>query len=439
MRPSASIPLLCAACVLPALASAQTKLTLDAAMRRAQSATPQARALAAGSLEAAERVRQARAGYLPRIDVVESIQRGDHPVFVFSSLLAQRRFAAENFAIGTLNRPGALTNIRTGVTVDQMVFDGGQARLGVRRAELGAEQAQVVREAASQDLALGAAERFVRVLQLEAFDRAHRAAIEAAASDLARVRDRRDAGLVTSADVLALEVHLAQVRQRQITTSGELEVARIELRDAIGAPPDELLVLVPPADLPLPADVEALVRVALEERPEGASARLVTRLAENARQSAEAALLPRVDVQGGWELNGHSLADSRSSWSVGAHVQVNLFRGFADAARIAEARHAQTRAAADQEAAEQRIARDVRAALARVRAASAGEAAGRAARLQAEESRRIVRDRYENGLATASDVLRAAETVLDAESRATEAETEVIFQLIALDRALGRL
>jgi outer membrane protein TolC len=408
-------------------------------MRRAQSATPEARALAAGSLEAAERVRQARAGYLPRIDVVESIQRGDHPVFVFSSLLAQRRFAAENFAVGVLNRPAALTNIRTGVTVDQTVFDGGQSRLGVRRAELGAERAEVVREAASQDLALGAAERFVRVLQLEAFDRAHGAAIDAASSDLARVRDRRDAGLVTSADVLALEVHLAQVRQRQITTSGELEVARIELRDAIGAPPDELLVLVPPADLPLPADVEALVRVALDERPEGASARLATRLAENARQSAEAALLPRVDVQGGWELNGRSLADSRSSWSVGAHVQVNLFRGFADAARIAEARHAQTRASADQEAAERRIARDVRAALARVRAARAGEAAGRAARLQAEESRRIVRDRYENGLATASDVLQAAEAVLDAESRATEAETEVIFQLIALDRALGRL
>jgi outer membrane protein TolC len=223
------IPLLCAACVLPALASAQTTLTLDDAMRRAQSATPEARALAAGSLEAAERVRQARAGYLPRIDVVESIQRGDHPVFVFSSLLAQRRFAAGNFAVGALNRPGALTNIRTGVTVDQTVFDGGQSRLGVRRAELGAERAEVVREAASQDLALGAAERFVRVLQLEAFDRAHGAAIDAASSDLARVRDRRDAGLVTSADVLALEVHLAQVRQRQITTSGELEVARIEL------------------------------------------------------------------------------------------------------------------------------------------------------------------------------------------------------------------
>jgi outer membrane protein TolC len=439
VRPAAAILLAVAWCMLPAAAPAQTNLTLEEAMRRAQSATPEARALDARGREAAERVRQARAGYFPRIDFTESVERGDHPVFVFSSLLAQRRFAAENFAIGALNRPGALTNLRTGVMVDQTIFDGGVARLGVRRAELDETRTQVARAAAAQDLALGAAQRFVRVLQLESADRASRAAVESASSDLALARARRDAGLVTSADVLALEVHLAEMHQRQITTDGELEVARIELRDAIGAPPDEQLMLVPPAEMAVPADAEALVREALEEHPERASARLATRLAENARQSAEAALLPRVGVQGGWELNGHTFANSRSSWSVGAHVQLNLFRGFADAARIAEARHAQTRAAAEQEAAERRIARDVRTALARVNAARAREAAGRAASLQAGESQRIVRDRYESGLATAADVLQAAGAVLDAESRATEAETEVILQLIALERAVGRL
>jgi len=53
--------------------------------------------------------------------------------------------------------------------------------------------------------------------------------------------------------------------------------------------------------------------------------------------------------------------------------------------------------------------------------------------------RRIIRDRYESGLATVTDVLRAAEAALDAESRATGAETDVILQTVALDRAVGRL
>jgi outer membrane protein TolC len=58
---------------------------------------------------------------------------------------------------------------------------------------------------------------------------------------------------------------------------------------------------------------------------------------------------------------------------------------------------------------------------------------------QARESQRIVRDRYDSGLATATDVLRAGEAVLDAESRATDAEMNVILQTVALDRAAGRL
>jgi outer membrane protein TolC len=42
-------------------------------------------------------------------------------------------------------------------------------------------------------------------------------------------------------------------------------------------------------------------------------------------------------------------------------------------------------------------------------------------------------------LTTVTDVLRAAEATLDAEARATAAETDVILQSVALDRALGRL
>jgi outer membrane protein TolC len=86
-----------------------------------------------------------------------------------------------------------------------------------------------------------------------------------------------------------------------------------------------------------------------------------------------------------------------------------------------------------------RIEVDVRGALAQLAAARAREEAGRAALMQARESQRIIRDRYEGGLATVTDVLRAAEAALEAESRATTAETDVILQTVAFDRALGRL
>jgi outer membrane protein TolC len=120
-------------------------------------------------------------------------------------------------------------------------------------------------------------------------------------------------------------------------------------------------------------------------------------------------------------------------------VRINVFRGFSDTARIAEADHARVRATAARESVERRIEVDVRGALAQLAAARAREGAGRMALTQARESQRIIRDRYETGLATVTDVLRAAEAVLDAELRATTAEMSVILQTVALDRALGRL
>lgn len=424
--------------VWPLTASAQSRLTLEDAMRRARTATPEARALEAAEREAEARIRQARSGFYPRVDISESVQRGNQPVFVFSSLLSQRRFAAANFAIPELNHPAPVTNTRTALLLDQPLFDAGQTRLAVQAASLGRDLTNLERQRGGQDLAVRASQAFVRVLQLEAAVRAAAAAVAAAESDLQRSRDRRDAGVVTEADVLAVEVHAADMRQRQIAGEGDLAVARIELAEVIGLPLTDMISLDPPAARPQTGD-ESLVAEALESRLERKQAQTHIQLADNARRSARARFLPTVGVQAGWELNGSTFDDQRSSWIVGAQVQVNLFRGFADAARAAEARHAETRATAEHERVSRRIEVEVRAALAQLQAARARQAAGRASLAQARESQRIIRDRYETGLASVTDVLRAAEATLDAESRATAADMDVILRSIALDRAVGRL
>jgi outer membrane protein TolC len=213
----------------------------------------------------------------------------------------------------------------------------------------------------------------------------------------------------------------------------------MQLADAVGLPLTTSVVPLRPASQPAPADNDALVREALTGHPQLREASIHLQLAENGRRTARAALLPTVSAQGGWEFNGATLGAQQSSWVIGAEVRVNVFRGFADSARMSEARHAQVRATAERERVERRIEIEVRGVLAQLAAARAREAAGRAALMQARESQRIIRDRYESGLATVTDVLRAAEAALDAESRATTADMDVILQTVALDRALGRL
>ena len=423
--------------VAPVLA--QTPLTLEDAIRRAQADTADARALASAIEEANARVQRAQSGFWPRVDVTETVQRGDQPVFVFSSLLSQRRFTAANFAIPALNHPDPVTNTRTAVALEQRVFDSGLTYLGVQAAKLERDAASASRDAARQDLAFRAAHAFVQVLRLEATARAAEAAVAAAESDRQRARARREVGLVTEADVLAVEVHLADMRQRQIAASGDLAVARMQLADTVGLPLTVSMVPVRPVSRPAPADGDALVREALATHPDLRQADLHLQLADNGRRTARAALLPSVGVQAGWEFNGATLGAQQSSWVIGAEMRLNVFRGFADTARMSEAGHAHTRATADRERVQRRIEVDVRGSLAQLAAARARDDAGRAALAQARESQRIIRDRYESGLATVTDVLRAAEAALEAESLATSAEMDVILQTVALDRALGRL
>ena len=80
------VSVLFATLVLALPVSAQSPLSLSEAIARAKARNPDAGSAAAAEREAAARVTQVRGGYLPTVDVAESWQRGNHPVFVFTAV-----------------------------------------------------------------------------------------------------------------------------------------------------------------------------------------------------------------------------------------------------------------------------------------------------------------------------------------------------------------
>lgn len=424
---------------LPGVTWAQAPLTLPEAITRAQAANPDARAAEVAERLAAARLTQARAGYLPSVDVTESWQRGNQPVFVFSSLLAQRQFAASNFAIDALNHPEAVNNLRLGLTIDQAVFDPA-TRAGVRAATLGRELATTSRAVVAQDLALAVTGAYGAVLAADAAGRAAAATLETAAADLEVARNRRDAGRVTDADVLRIEVFLARAREQQIRSTADATIARARLNQLMGEPLDASFTF---DDTPAPeamaaTDLPALEAEAVNARADLKLSALQEQLAAAAVDAARANFLPRVYAQGGYEANGGTWGSRASSWMAGAVARVNLFRGFADQARLAEARHTQSLRALERDKADTAARLDVRVAVARLEAARAADAVSRAAVTQARESHRIVRDRYDGGLADVAALLAAAEAVQQADARHAAARVEVTVAAATLSRALGK-
>jgi outer membrane protein len=439
IRRPATYVLLLAALGLAAPAVGQTPLTLTEAIARARAQNPDATSAAAAEREAAQRVTQARAGYWPRVDVSESWQRGNQPVFVFSSLLAQRQFTAADFALDALNHPDAVDNFRTGVMVEQSLFDGA-TKANVTAAGLGHDIATASRTMVDHDLAASVTEAYGRVLVAAAASQSAAAAAETARADRELAGNRRDAGLVTDADVLQLDVHVSRTREQQIRAASDELIARAQLNQLIGEPLGEVFVL---DRFPRPVaidgtDLASLEAEALKNRPDVKLAALQQQLAGATETAARGAFLPQVAAQGGWEFNGGAWNAQTSSWVVGAVARINVFHGFADKARLAEAREQTTRRASERQRAETSARLDVHVAIARLDAARASEMVGRAAVEQARESRRIIRDRYEAGLTDVASLLRAAEAVVQAETQQIAAQVAVLTQTAALERTLGR-
>jgi outer membrane protein len=420
-------------------AAAQTPLTLDDAITRALRQNAAVRATAAAGDEAAARTVQARAGWLPRLELSESWQKGNQPVFVFGSLLGQRRFTQNDFRLEALNQPDAIPNYRAAVTIEQTLFDGMRTPAAVRAATIGQELAAIAKQDVASSLRVGVTQAYGGVLMSMAHKRAANAAVESAAEDLRRIERRRDAGMATEADVLALQVHVAQMRARAITASGQETIARAQLNDAMGEPLDAPFALTDVQDTTSVVPPAGTVETeAVAQRPETRRALAMERLARTNVTMARAGFLPVAGVQGMVEGNGGTFGDRAKSWSVGAVVKWNVFAGFADHARLGEARAAVARASAERDRADAQVRLDVRAAVAALESARAREDVGRSAVAQARESQRITRDRYESGLATVSDLLRAANAVLEADLNQTSATVDSIVSAAMLARALGK-
>jgi outer membrane protein TolC len=426
---------LCAA--LPA--AAQSPLSLSEAIARARAHNPDVGSAAAAEREAEARIREARGGYLPKVDVAESWQRGDHPVFVFSSRLAQRQFTPADLALDALNHPAAIDNFRTAFSVEQALFDRSIPAYA-RAASVQRDMAAVGQRLVEQDLTSAVTEAFGRVLIAAATARAAGGVVETARADRELAGNRRDAGRMTDADVLQLDVYVARTLEQQVQAAADERVARARLNQLMGEPLHTTfaLDLTPAAtviDITSPA---ALEEEALRSRPEVALAMQQERLAAAMVDAAEAAFFPQVAALGAWELNGSDWNSRSSSWVAGAVARVNLFHGFADRARLAEARAQASRRRIERDKAEIMARLDVQVAIARLEAARASEAVGRAAADQARESRRIIRDRYESGLADLAMLLRSADAVQQADVQQTAARVNVLTAAATLQKAIGR-
>lgn len=427
---------------LPAAALAQDTLTLSDAVRTAVSQHPAIQA-AGSRLQAADtRIGQARSGQLPKINYTESYQRSNNPVFVFSSLLAQRQFTQSNFAIDSLNNPASVNNFQSQLSAEQPLFDAGVTKRQIESAQLHKQLSGEEKRQLESNLAAAAARAYFGVLLAEEALKVARETVLSSQADLDRARNVRAAGLSTDADVLSIEVHLAAMREQEIRRRSELDVAHAALNEALGAPldtPRRLTTALAALD-PQPAKREEYEQRAAKERSEARQAELGVRLATTQSSLARTAYLPQVSLRGVLEADrGRFVTQSGGNWFAAITLRWNLFNGYADKGRIQESQYALAASKSQQRQVQNGVQLQVRQAHAQFTAATERIQVAQAAIAQADESVRIIRNRYEGGLSTVTDLLRNQVAALEARLRRLMAVHDQRVAAAMLELAAGSL
>ncbi len=367
-------------------------------------------------LEAAKKEKkEAFSYYLPHLNFSETFTNGNNPVYVFGTLLQQQKFGPEDFDINQLNTPDPVNNFRSRLTVYQSIWNGGKIRSANKMAKLNEEIKGKEVEATYQHLLFLVTSDYFMIQLAEENLKTARSALKSAKSNLEKIKNMYEQGMVVKSDLLRMKVYLADVKRKVLEAENNVNLSKEKLNVDLSLsldPSFEISDKLKKIDVNLPAG-SFFERNALKSRPELLSMEKAVKIAESKLKMAKSENYPSLGFFSTLDYNRGTNGGNGSNYILGVSLNYNLFDGFNKGAKIAEERANLEKYKAQYEELKNNILLQVKNAYLKMRTAHQQYLVALGAVKQAEESLRIVKNRYEAGLATVTDLLNS-ETALTA-------------------------
>ena len=413
------------------------RLTLEEAIDRAIAHSPHLRQLGARESAAERAVSEAEAGEKPQVELSAGYTRYSNvPEFLGPN---QEEGGQPLF-------PNIPNNARARIGASYPLYTGGRTDGQVEAARGEMRSAEDRHEAARRDLILETREAYWGLVTSEQRVAVLTENLAAFEAHLVDARNRERFGLAARNEVLAVEVERDRAELDRLRAETSSRLARANLARLLGLgtrdtiePMETLIPLAVSAE-----DSEALVSLALQNRPELSALRAQVAAAEARARVEKSTALPQVSVGAGY-LYAHPnarylppVAEWNDNWEVGVNMALSLFDGGRASAGEARARAEAESTRAELADLEERIRLEVLSALLEVENAEASvEVSGRALEA-ATESHRVAADRYREGVILSSELLDAEVALLRAGLDRTQALAAQHLAAAALNRALAR-
>lgn len=362
---------------------------------------------------------QARANYLPQVDVTGTIGTRE-------------------------SRTGGVDNPDTepttvGVVASQALYTGGFRGAQGRLARANVEGAREVLRGTEQDVLLAVIAAYVDVRRDEEIVRIRQSNVEVLGRQEEEASARFEVGDITRTDVAQSGARLAGARSGLSTAESSLEASRARYGALVGQAPQALEA--PPPSPDIPRSLEEAAEQALALNPDLRRARQIER-AQRAQTGIErSALLPQLAVVGRYDESDdrNGFTPDTEATSAVAQLSVPLFEGGFARSRVRQSRINEARAEQLTEEARRSVLSTLTAAwndhtaAQRVVDSSRAQLAANELAYEGVEAERSV------GLRTTLDVLNAQQELLDSRLAVVSAERNAYVAQHALLQAIGRL
>jgi TolC family type I secretion outer membrane protein len=352
---------------------------------------------------------KAQSGFFPQVNFSQSFNRTTNPMWAFGTKLNQSVITQADFDPQRLNDPDAINNFASTFALSWSIYEGGRTKLGWEQAKQNLSIASLTLERTRQNVIAQTAAAYVGLVLAQKNIMVIKQALDTATANLKMIQSRYDSGFVVKSDLLRAKVRIADLEQQYLLAKSRFKIGEAMLNASMGSGDANPLNPVTPLTIgsEINETIDNWINIALSKRPEMENLRLEEEIAKKEVKKSRAGHYPDVNLIGNYEINSEDFSDSADNYTLGAVVRVNIFSGNRISEETKTAKSMLSRVQEMQKSMELGIKVQTREAFLKAQSARERIQVVKISVDQAEESLRIVKNRYNNGLLTIVGLLDA--------------------------------
>lgn len=347
--------------------------------------------------------------------------------------------AKAEFAGGSAQFPTSQDGFfKTQAMVTVPLYSSGVVSHNISAAEASLEAAKQNEVSSVLDLKMQVADAYIAVLRSEGALQVANSHVDSMISHSKDANNKFTQGIVARNDVLAATVEQANAQQKVVQVSNQIDIAKARYNQLLNrnlAAAVKLANQVPK----LPAgSLKELNDTALKQRPELVVLTQQIESLEQQAQSVSAGLLPQITANGGYQYEQNRYQVHEGMWMVNVGMQWKLFDGSTRHKSDAIVRQAIVLKEQRDELASM-IGLQVRQAWLDTQETQKRIEVAKQTIAQANENLKVSKDRYQQGLATNTELLKAEDLRTVAHDNLNNAQHDLALATLHLRYALGML